>query len=394
MNKPTLLLTSLALCSALSAGAVLMLPKPVIVSQTVNEGSVDIEWTYDAEKEPCSHFQVIVYKMHRADAPERFVLAHSDFDFLENDGTMKKHKELAAIWDCFDSMPGWYAKFPVYMNQALGIDANQYFAGSDNDDIFGGSYFLSPDINMVGVSDKTLHISADLAREASSVTGGFAVYTWDTDWWDDKNIDYKFLKEHVHEYEDLDNEKWTRHSEECVLTDIPETADLSRTRIAFYGSGHSAYWIDNLEVAVNLAVGDQVDYAASVTKLDKDARTFTIDTSADTENETTYAYQIRAIKEDYDDYRDITTIRFVSHLSDKTLIKESGIGDIVTPSDNISINTVDGRIIIRGADDMTAEVYSISGQKVYCGSAAEAITLAAKGIYVVKVGDKTAKVML
>ena len=293
MNRKPFLLSALVAGSVMTASAVLMLPEPKLTGEHVSDGKVRITWEFSSEDAPDPYFQVVVYKMHKAAAEENFVLAETDFGYIESEGTMKKHQDRGAIWDCLPDCPGWYVKFPLYMNGALGIDAFQYFPGSDNDDIFGGAYLISPDYDLSNVRDNSVKIEASLGREASSVTGGFCLWTFNTDWWDDKNIDYKPIREHDHHYETLDNEQFNPFAETCQADEYME-----RTRVMFYGKGRSAYWIDSFRVSADMAPGDSIAYGASLHRVDGQTE-FTIDTSADTENDYTYGYEVRAIREDH-----------------------------------------------------------------------------------------------
>lgn len=385
-----------------NAQAMLFLPDAVLVSETVEDGKVTVEWSYDAATEPCDHFQVIVYKMHKATTDENFVLAQSDFNNIESTGTMKKHEGRGAIWDFLPDNPGWWVKYPNYMQGAMGIDAFQYFPGSDNGDIFGGSYMLSPDYDLSRLTNKYIKVDAMLGNEAVSVTGGFALYAWNTNWFDPKNIDYKPVYNCDMHYDDLRNTSWTAKSETLALPNVADYTDpdyieeieginSARTRVAFYGRGYSIYWIDSFKLSVDMVAGDMVDYGASIHEVT--GNSFTIDTSADTPDDYTYAYEIRPVKLDYDDYRGITTIRFVNYAYSKPrhiIGKYSGIEDVVAPTDGVEIKVVDGKLVVNGA--ASVQVYTVAGQQVYNG-ASDAVSLQ-PGLYIVKAGSKTAKIIL
>lgn len=345
MNRKLLLLSALAAGSVMTASA-LMLPEPKLTKEEISDGKVKIAWEFESEDAPKPIYQVIVYKMHKTTADENFVLAQSDFNYIESTGTMKKHQDLGAIWDYIPDCPGWYVKYPLYMNGALGIDAFQYFPGSDNSDIFGGAYLVSPDYDLTNVKGKTLKIEASLGREASSVTGGFALWAWNTDWWDEKNIDYKPMRAHDHHYDDLDMEKFKPYSEVCALDTFGTDWKLNRTRVMFYGEGRSAYWIDSFKVSVDMIPGDSIAYGASVHRVDG-ATEFTIDTSADTANDYTYGYEVRALREDYRELTDNNYIRFIS------------------PSKPMKVIGVDGSSSVSGIisedTDVPAEYYTLQG---------------------------------
>ena len=71
----------------------------------------------------------------------------------------------------------------------------------------------------------------------------------------------------------------------------------------------------------------------------------------------------------------------------------NGIEDIVADGNEISVTAQDGKIIVNSIKNAMVEVYNINGQLVYSGNST-AIAVANKGIYIVKVADKTFKVAL
>ena len=61
--------------------------------------------------------------------------------------------------------------------------------------------------------------------------------------------------------------------------------------------------------------------------------------------------------------------------------------------DDVNVSVENGNIVISGADNANVEVYNVNGQCVYNGIVTT-ISVAAKGLYIVKVNDKSFKVML
>lgn len=390
---------------ALGAGAVAWLPSAVITEETVGNNGVKISWTYDDSEERCDHFQVIVYKMHKATKAEKFVLAEADFSNLESKGTMQKHEERSAIWDFIPSCPGWWLKFPLYMQGGIGVDAAMYFAGSDNADIFGGSYVISPDYDLSHLTNSSINVEASLANEATSVSGGFALWAWNTNWFDPKNIDYKPVVGCDYHYSDLSSYSWADKAETMTfpttegvtdpdLVDEIEAIDKSRSRVMFYGRGHSAYWLKGFKISVDMQPGDMVDYSASLHEVV--GNTFTIDTSNDTPDDYVYAYEVRPVRMEYDEFRDVTTVRMVNYAypTPRYIVGNfAGIGDISADNSDVKIFARDGKIVICGAEGLNAKVYNVAGECVYDGSAEAEISLA-RGIYIVTAGETTAKVAL
>lgn len=379
-------------CALLPAKAVFMLPAPEMKSETMSDGKVEFTWECNTD-EKITNYHVIVYKIHKATAEETFTLAQSDFDYIESTGTMKKHEDRGAIWDYLPDCPGWYAKTPLYMNGALGLDTFNQFAGSDNSDIFGGVYLLSPDYDVTDLTDRKLYVSCSLGNEATSVTGGFALYTWSDDWWNEANYDYKPVEGHDHHYTTLSSDSFQDFEEACE----PQIF-LDRTRISFYGSGYSALWIDKFKVDVKMAPGDKVRYAADLHVLEAKPgeNSFSIDLSGDDENDYVYGYQLRTVRMDVDDYRKVTTVRFLSpftamhKLGDEFVAIEDVAADA---SEAVEIAVREGSIFVEAEEGTPVEVFTPAGQKVMDGVAGQALN-PGNGIFIVKAGNTSAKVVL
>lgn len=400
-----ILLVSTFLLGSIFGAKAYWLASPVVTGESIEDGKVTVTWTYDNTEGDCEYFQVIVYKMHVATQNERFVLASSDFEHVESKGTMTKSEERGAAWDFIPGCPGWWVKSPKYMNGAMGIDTFFYYTGSDNSDIFGGAYMASPDYDLSHLSNPAVHIESHLANEAVSVTGGFVLYAWNTNWYDERNIDYKAVYGTDMHYTDLSSSAWRAKDEtlkfpdEADYTDPEQLEEIrainkARSRVLFYGRGYSCYWINDFKVSVDMAAGDKVDFGASIHQVE--GNTFTIDTSDDTPTDYVYAYEIRAVHTEYDDCRELTAIRAVdhSHLSARHIIsKYSGINDVEASLSAIEIYARDGQIVIKGADGQAANIYNIAGQCVHSGPAEQPVSLD-NGVYIVKAGDRTAKVVI
>lgn len=393
----------LAMAAIATGAQAYWMPTPEITSEVSENGKTTIEWTYD-DSELCTYFHVIVYKMHKAQEDGRFVLASSDFSHIESEGTINNHQERGALWDYLPDNPGWWVRSPLYMGNAMGIDTFNYFAGSDNSDIFGGAYMVSPDYDLTNLSDKTVNVSASLAAEAVSVSGGFCIWAWNTNWSDPTNIDYKPITTLDHHYT-LSTTNFKTVEEACAFPDVADYTDPDeideingicpeRTRVMFYGRGYSSYWINNFEVSVNMKKGETVDYGAAIYQTEENS--FVIDTSGDTDTDYTYAYEVRAVREDYDDYRDLTTVRATNYAYNapkRVIGQTTGIGSTDLDGSNIDIRVAAGRISISNAEGLDTRVYSTDGACVFEGASDSEITLPA-GIYIVKTGTNSAKVVI
>lgn len=389
-----ILLAALLAGAVIPAKAVFMLPAPEMLSETEENGKVTFTWKTDTD-EKITHYHVVVYNSHYG-KDERFVLAESDFGYIESTGTLNKHEERGAVWDYLPDCPGWYVKTPLYMDKAMGIDTFNQFPGSDNSDIFGGAYMLSPDydLSLVAEENRTLYVSCELAAEAESVSGGFALYTWSDDWWNEANYDYKPVAGHDHHYTGLSTKSFTAYEEECV----PQIF-VDRTRVSFYGSGYSALWINKFKVEMHLGVGDMVRYPAAlyVVEAQPGVNSFTIDRAADTDCDGVYGYFVRAVRNDYDDYRQLTTMRFISPCPKVHVIGRSfdAVAEVGADAAQPVISAVEGQITVTGADAATpVEVFNAAGAKVAAGTAGAPVSVGSHGVFIVRAGDATAKVVL
>lgn len=395
------------LAGAVGANAYWM-PRPVITSETKEDGKVKITWDYDTEGKdatPYTHFVVTVYKMHKATANERFVLAKTDFDYIESTGTFVKPQDRLALWDQLPECPGWRARFPMYLDKALGFQVFMNFTGSTVDEIFNGAYIVSPDYDLTYVTDKKFNVRANLAKEHALDIGAIVVWAWNTNVFDAKNADYKPILEGEKFYDDLSYTNWKEKSEEIRFPnpddytdpeDIEEIncIDYTRTRVQFYGRGYNSVYVNDFEVSVDLKAGDMIDYGASEVRVDGSERSYTIDTTGDTDNDYVYAYEVYVINEENNEYG-FDAIRATSHpyKNKKHVIGNfAGVECIGDAADTeVSVIASNGYISVAGAQDM--EVYNTSGACVYSGSADRQVNVG-KGVFIVKAGSKTKKVIM
>lgn len=351
------------------ASAIFLVPTSTNVNHSSDATSYTLTWSEpvissDVDLHPASYYHVTVYKVHTATADEEFVLASTDFNDVTSTGTMTRPKDMAEPWKHLPDMPGWYVKFPMYMNNALGIDAFQYFAGSDNGDPLGGTYIASPDYHLQLLSDPTLHLSFKTARANNTDKAGAAVYTWSDDFWTPGVEDYKPIMEQVWESDAIDNQGWTPQE----ITLVPDEY-LARTRVALYGSGSYVVWYDDIKLSVNLKAGETIMYPAAVYTVN--GTSYTADKTADTDNDFIYGFQVRGIWEDYDDYRDNHYIRSMSDVSPIDVVHyPAGIEGIEADVDNANA---------------PVEYFNLQGQRV---------EPSAPGLYIRRQGAKSTKVVL
>lgn len=407
-----LVLITLCASATLSASAVYMLPNPEELTHFIPADStrIDLSW-HNKNADPydgITHYHVIVYKTHEAKERETFVLADNDFSYIESVGTINKHEHRGGGWANVQGSPGWYVKSPKYMNGAVGIDTYFYYAGSDNDDYFGGAYMLSPHYNLRQLTDPTLHVSASLAAEAVSVTGGFCIYAWSQDFWTEGREHYIPLTGdlgHDHHYDDLSINNFQDYAEDCTVVDNEPEIFNDRVRVCFYGRGYSMYWVDNMKVTVDMEPGDRVRYASAfyeIPAVKDEINNFTIDISGDDDKDYVDGYQVRAVR--IDPYTDIDTgdtndyIRFISPDNVPPVMITRGlsaVSDHFADNDTPLIRVQGSTLFVECADSsLPVNVYDVNGVNVLATSANTAANIANPGLYIVKAGNVVKKVMV
>ena len=81
-----------------------------------------------------------------------------------------------------------------------------------------------------------------------------------------------------------------------------------------------------------------------------------------------------------------------SKASDKIMVATTGIDNVLA---GVNIAAEAGNIVVTGAEGLNVSVVAVDGKVIFAG-AGEARTVVAvgQGVYVVKAGDKTAKVLV
>ena len=75
-------------------------------------------------------------------------------------------------------------------------------------------------------------------------------------------------------------------------------------------------------------------------------------------------------------------------------VEFSGVEDVIADG-GVEVKVVGGRIMLDGvAEGCSVAVYNLSGQQVYCGTGSREIPIGEKGAYVVRIANKTLKVIL
>lgn len=374
MKKITLLFLLLFSFSCVNA---YWLDVPVLTSEQIKDGKLTISWTVG---EGVDYYEILLFKKYKVAETDSLVLFDSNFDYVESTGTMKEHENPypSILWQEVPGFPGWTVRNPVFMDKAMGIDAFMNFEGSDNDDPFGAAYILSPEYDLTAVKDQSLHIQCDMANEASSVSGGLALYTFSYE--EDFTPGYSLVPGQMVICDNLSNQKW-KHFESSLKGDMW----CNNTRMSVYGRGYSSLWIDNLKVSVVLEAGNEMPIP--VKQIEVKDTVCTIDMSELAESDKYYAYQIRAV----DLYSDNSINAYSQYSKMKYVGVASGIQDMEQEENSAIINCMDGMLRISDAEGMSVTVTTLDGSVIYNGIGDVTIPVSC-GFYIVKVGNKVVKI--
>lgn len=371
------LLSFIILSSAFIKADAVWIKTPVITGEQVNNGNVTITWSPAEAGEDVTYYEVLIYKLHKAKSPETLTLLDTDFDYIESTGTMQKHEYgKAFLYDEIKDAPGWFIKSPMYMGKAIGIDGFMNYPGFDNEDVFGGAYILSPQLDLSKVKDKSIRIQCDMAHEAQSVVGAVALYTYSFE--EGFLPGYDIVNGETKYHEDLSGTQW-KPIDETLYGD--RWCENSRLSITTATGSYSSLWIDNLKVTVELDEGDQIPLAAE--QHDVHDNTFTINTSDDT-----YAYQIRAVFIDPSD----NSFRAYSQYTDMKLIGiGTGINNITHNANEANAKINGNTLTVTNAEQQDVTIFTTDGKTIHSGTGNVSLTVKANGIYIVKIGNKVIK---
>lgn len=349
-----LLLSAALLAATFTSANAEWLQVPVITGEQVNKDNVMITWTPVTDPDCTYIYEVLVYKMHKANADEYITLLDENFDYIESTGTMQDYEHgKGYVWDEIKNAPGWTVKSPTYMNGAIGYDAWMNYAGNDNDDIFAGAYILSPQLDLSNVTSRNVRVECKMAQMGHSSTGVITIYTWSQDL--GMQPDYSIVGGQLNMINDLTNTGW---KDVDVMLHGDKWCSNSRISITSPAQCYSPIWVDDLKVTVGLAKGDKMPIPAQQFTV-TDGNSITIDTSDNTDNDSYYAYQVRTVYMDPSD----GAFRAYSQYTDMKLIGEPLSVKNVTDNSNAGV---------------IKETYSINGTKT---------SQLNKGVNIVKMTD-------
>lgn len=341
------------------------MPTPEIYDETnVTENSFTANWE---DMEDADVYNVYLYAQHTAATDETYYLINTDFSDIVSDGTTDNPEELE---DYEVNYGSWYAYLPLYANGALGL-SGEYSLYYDY------ATFTSPQLDLSSDGGK-FTISFKLKGTAGDNFDLF-LYTATAGYYD-----VAAVKEIT-----LESNEWTEYSFEMNYG-----YEYSIIDFVYYGLNN--IFIDDLKLSQEMKQGEVKTTLIQETLTEESSLDFVVDEYY--KNDILY-YQLYAIKyiwthDPY--YGDYIAGGITSDLTEPRMAPTNTIGideDLETLS-NAHAYFNNGQLHVINPDNEMVSIYSINGACIYrkMTNGATDINLP-KGAYIVKVGNKTTKVV-
>lgn len=333
-------------------------------------------------------YSVAVGLNHKAVADETYTLADENFD-NQTLGTIES--PVAGDWlsdfDEFTTRPDWFGVSTCYAAGCVGFD--------NAEEMLFAPCIMSPNYNLAANGGK-VKVKFDVyTTEASTVS--IELYQGETDEGDGEEPIAVSTKADEDEDDDAGDDAdlpldvktvAAGPSWKTVEIELSNATDLCYFQISADGETTKCF-IDNIIVSKDLKAGDSVDLPYAYYAVDAPLTSADISTSDFTPGDS-YNYYVVAAKEDAtgEDY-------VMSESSEIQYVTPSGV-EKVNGEDNISRAYVKfGTLIIDNPAGKDVNVYNANGAHIYSsrGEHSSSVSLAMRGVYIVKVGNKVTKVV-
>ena len=338
--------------------------------------NLTISWT---DVPGAEYYELEAFRSHEAKADETFVLCEENFDKLVCSGTPTE-----PIWDLplqeeldqYTNQPGWIAENPAHINGAYGLTGYYYQQYGQP------AYLQSPYMDLSAAGGK-VSVSADL----------YGAYVTDLDIC---NAIIRMLTI------DLENNEATAVNRQTI-TDLPAewgsySVDLSGgTKLSAVEICATAgyLFIDNLRITQQLKAGEKVKVIYSIAKTDDNQIKIPV---FDLLRGSDLNFRIRAVREIWDEMHfSINEYVRSPYTAEQTYsVATSGIEDTTNSRFSAKAFVENGQLFIVNPECLPVDVFDISGRQVasdHNGSQLVTVTLGEKGMYIVRIADRSVKVV-
>ena len=345
---------------------------PILEEAYVNDSNaLCINWQ---EVPNASYYELLSFINHTADAAEVYTLSNELFDRINVGAEYTIYAPFAdlpleeELKDLADQ-PGWISSGAVRIDGAYGLDGYGYenyrkpvYLESPELDLSNNNGNFTINVDLLGV-DQTRAVARVLHIEGNRMV-----------------VDDKF------ELNDL-TEEWKNYT-----INLKNGTAKSYVEVCCYGPSYM--YIDNLKISQNLNTGDELNVPFTATTI-KDTTAATINVPESYYHDA-LTYQVRAVKEVWDEYGFSCDYIIYSNFATgsydfKTI---TAIEDVVEAKPVVKNNN--GQLTITNNNGEAVAIYNVGGMLVYqnvTGNKNISVNLPSKGTYIVKVGNKTVKVL-
>lgn len=335
------------------------------------------------------YYSVGVGLNHKAPADETYVICNEDFS-SQTQGTIDAPAEGSWIddFDQFTTRPDWMGISTCYAEGCVGFD--------NAEEMLFAPCIMSPTYNLAANGGK-VKVKFDIyATETTTATIELYNVTEDEDEDDEEVLEALSIKaeddDEGDDDEDEDLPLCTKSFEagpswQTVELELDNATESCNFQISALGETTKVF-IDNITVSKDLKAGDAVDLPYAYYEQLAPFTSIEIATPDWAEGDS-YNYFVVALKDDPsgEDY-------VVSPSSEIIYVEPSGVQKIIADSAARAFVS-NGILRISNPNGKAINVYSVNGALVYSsrGETSATVTLAARGVYIVKVGDKAIKVI-
>lgn len=306
-----------------------------------------------------------LYKQHTAQADELYTFAETDFSSIVSTGTLEAPETTfdVYVFDGATGAYGWYISMAAFMEGGVGLDNS--FASW-----FGPSFMYSPELDLSKSGGKVSVTLSFASVDATSLVVTLATLDEDNYFVEINPVTLDVTSEMTEHTVELDG-----GTESCY--------------ILVYATDGTSLMFDALKTAINLKKGDSFENVIDSKILENGETSIKFDGLAAVPGEK-YAYNVVAVF--YGDQYNIV----YSEISDKVYVDLNNSVAEAEADASARVYVTGDVLNVYNPDCEAVAVYDAAGCKVFAADNCEEnmeVSLANRGIYLVKVGDKVMKVV-
>ena len=337
------------------------LPAPALLEETDITGNA-----FTANWEEIEDVDAYIFRLlaeHTAIQDETFYYTNTDFSNVVSEGTTSS-PEVVDSWEMM--INGWHIYMPILIDGAIGV-TGKYYYNEQYGTITSPVSDFSSDNGNITISFKAYgNINDEL--EVSLFTPAYGYYDI---------ADYKYVR--------IGNDGWNEYS-----VSLRKGMEESYIEITYFGAGD--VFFDDIKLYQTITEGETKTFILESSEIQATSHRVTVDDAHI--NDILY-YQVAATKFVYSQNGDKIIGSIDSGFSDTRMspTNTTGVESIYAQQKAVAYFH-NGLLNISNPDNETVFVYSINGSCLYQSMTdGTADIILPKGVYIVKVGDKTAKII-